>query len=89
MQVLPAAVYAMCLVASTACALLLIRSYVQSRTTLLLWSALCFVLLALNNLLVVIDLLVLPAMVDLRPLRQLASLAAISVLIYGFIWESE
>jgi uncharacterized membrane protein len=53
-----------------------------------LWSALCFVLLAINNLLVVIDLLVLPS-VDLVPLRNLASLAAVSVLLFGFIWETE
>lgn len=87
-QLLPAMVYTMCLATSTACALLLSRSYAQSRTKLLLWSALCFVLLALNNLLVVIDLLVLPA-ADLRPFRQLTSLLAVSVLLYGFVWESE
>jgi hypothetical protein len=55
---------------------------------LLLSSALCFVLLALNNLFVVIDLLIFPA-VDLVPLRHLASLAAVSVLLFGFIWEAE
>jgi hypothetical protein len=81
-------IYGMCLLTSAGCAFLLVRSYAQSRARLLLWSALCFVLLAINNLLVVIDLLVLPT-VDLVPLRNLASLAAVGVLVFGFIWETE
>ena len=88
MQALPATVYALCLAASTGCAVLLIRSYLQSGMKLILWSALCFVLLALNNLLVVVDLVILPT-IDLRPLRQLSSFLAVSMLIFGFIWESE
>jgi hypothetical protein len=83
-----AAVYLLCLAASAGCAALLVRSYAVNRARLLLWSAACFVLLAFNNLLVVIDLLLLPA-VDLLVLRQLASLAAITVLIVGFVWDSD
>ncbi len=85
---LQAIIYSLCLLTSAGCALLLVRSYGQSRAKLLLWSALCFVLLALNNLLVVIDLLLLPS-VDLIPLRNLTSLAAVSTLLFGFIWEAE
>ena len=83
-----AAVYLLCLAASGACAVLLVRSYARSRAKLLLWSAVCFVLLSLNNLLVVLDLLVLPQ-IDLVPLRHMASLAGLGALIYGFIWEVE
>jgi len=83
-----AIIYSLCLLTSAGCAVLLVRSYVHSRARLLLWSALCFVLLAVNNLFVVIDLLILPT-VDLVPLRNLASLAAVSVLLFGFIWETE
>ncbi len=83
---LQAVIYVLCLVTSGACALLLLRSYGRTRSQLLLWSALCFALLSLNNLLVVVDLLVLPS-VDLVPLRHLTSLAAVSVLLYGFIWK--
>jgi hypothetical protein len=54
-----------------------------------LWSALCFLLLAVNNLLVVVDLVILPTTIDLSPLRHLASLAAVSVLLFGFVWETE
>lgn len=81
------AVYLLCLFASLVCAGLLVRSYVRNRTKLLLWSAACFSLLALNNLLLVVDLLILPTTIDLLLVRILSSLAAVSVLLYGFIWE--
>lgn len=83
-----AIIYLLCLAASAGCAGLLARSYLRSRARLLLWSAACFLLIALNNLFVVIDLLVLPS-VDLIPLRRLASLSAVAVLLFGFIWETE
>lgn len=79
-------VYALCFVTSAMCGGLLVRSFLRSRTRLLLWSAACFVLLALNNLLVVIDLVFLPS-IDLSPLRVAASLAAASTLLFGFVWE--
>jgi hypothetical protein len=83
-----AIIYSLCLLASAGCAFLLVRSYRHSGARLLLWSALCFILLAVNNLLVVIDLLIFPS-ADLVSLRHLASLAAVSVLLFGFIWETE
>ena len=83
-----AIVFLLCLITSAACAALLVRSYVRTHTRLLLWTAVCFVLLAINNLFVVLDVLLLPA-VELLPFRQLASLSAISVLLVGFIWEAD
>jgi hypothetical protein len=85
-SVLATTVYALCLVTSAVCGWLLVRSFLRNRTRLLLWSAACFVLLAVNNLLVVIDLVFLPA-VDLSPFRVIASLAASSTLLFGFVWE--
>ncbi|HYD27785.1 DUF5985 family protein [Brevundimonas sp.] len=82
----PEAVYGLCLLTSAVCAGLLIRSYSRSRQPLLLWSAACFSLLAINNLLVVLDMVVLHG-TDLSAARQLTSLAAVGVLLYGFIWE--
>lgn len=82
----PSAVYLLCLVTSGTCAVLLARGYLRHRTRMLLWSAACFALLALNNLLVVIDILMLPN-VDLTLLRTLCSLVAVGTLLYGFIWE--
>ena len=80
------AVYILCLATSMLCAALLIRSYWRSKTQLLLWSAACFGLLAVNNLLVVFDLLVLTT-VDLSLWRVLTSLAAVLTILYAFIFE--
>jgi hypothetical protein len=80
-------VYLLCLLTSAACGWLLVRSFLRTRTTLLLWTAICFVLFAVTNLLVVIDLVLLPADIDLQLLRYSTSLVAIGTLLYGFIWE--
>jgi len=82
----PGLIYSVCLLTSAVCAALLIRSYLSSRQPLLLWSAGCFCLLALNNLAVVLDMVVLPG-ADFSIVRQATALAAVAVLLYGFIWE--
>ena len=82
----PAVVYGLCLLTSAICAAMLMRAYGRARQPLLLWSAACFSLLALNNLMVVLDMVVLPH-VDFSLPRQLTALAAVCVLLYGFIWE--
>lgn len=89
MSVLQSLVYLLCMATSMVCLLLLIRAYQRSGVKLLLWSALCFVGLALNNLLLFADVVILPTSIDLLPIRHLTSLGAIGVLLYGFIWESE
>jgi hypothetical protein len=81
-------VYLLSLATSAVCAALLARAYLRTKTPLLLWSALCFAFLALNNLLVVVDILVLPEM-DLTAFRNVSSLIGISILLYGFIWETD
>ena len=87
-QTFPAVVYILCFLTSSACAWLLGRSYLRSRTPLLLWSSASFVLLAGNNLLLVLDLLVFLDL-SLRTGRLLLSLAAVCVLLFGFIWDLE
>lgn len=82
------AVYSMCFLTGAACAGLLARSYKAAGNRFLLWSAVCFVLLALNNLVVIVDLLLLPE-VGLRVVRQMLSLAAVGILLFGFIWDLE
>lgn len=86
---LPTAVYILCFLASIVCLVLLARSYLRTRAKLLFWSALCFVWLALNNLLVIVDIVILPTSIDLSSVRLLASLVAVSVLIFGFVWETD
>lgn len=82
------ALYLLALVTSLACMLLLFRAYAASGMRLLLWSALCFVGLSVNNALLVLDLVVFPD-ADLRLLRLAAALAGLLFLLYGFIWEAE
>jgi hypothetical protein len=84
----PTAVYFLCLITSSVCAVLLLRAYARSRTRLLLWAALSFVCLALNNLFLVADMVIFPD-VDLYLWRPVAALAAIGILLYGFVWEAE
>lgn len=89
MRTFQAAVYLLCFATSLLCLILLVRTYVRKRTRLLMWTALCFVGLAINNLLVFVDVVLLPNSIDLVPLRNLTTLAALGVLLYGFIWESD
>jgi hypothetical protein len=84
-----ALVYLLCMLTSIACLLLLVRGYRRTRAKLLLWCSLCFVGLTLNNMFVVVDELVLGPEIDLRPVRVIFQLAALAVLIYGFIWEAD
>jgi Family of unknown function (DUF5985) len=73
---------------SVACMLLLFRAYARTGVRLLLWSALCFVCLAVHNVLLFFDLVVFPD-IDLRPYRLAAALLGVLFLLYGFIWEIE
>ncbi len=82
------AVYTLCALTSVACAVLLLRAYRASRTPLLFWSSLCFIGLALNNALLILDFMVLPS-VDLSILRSSVALAALTVLVGGLVWESK
>lgn len=79
-------VYVLCALTSLACAVLLLRGYLRTRVRLLLWSGLCFVGLALNNALLVVDENTL--VTDLSNLRTLPALAGVALLVYGLIWDS-
>jgi len=87
-EIFPATVYFLCFATSSACAWLLARSYARTGARLLLWSALCFLFLAANNLVVIFDLLVVPDE-DYRLARLLLSMSAVGVLLFGFIWDLE
>jgi hypothetical protein len=83
-----AAVYLLCTVTSLACAVLLGRGYRRSRARLLLWSALCFLGLTVENMALFVDMVILPEY-DLALWRNLVALAAVSTLLFGLIWELE
>ena len=73
---------------SLTCMVLLFRAYAANGVRLLLWSALCFVCLSANNVLLFFDLVIFPE-VDLRMFRLAAALAGVLFLLYAFVWEAE
>jgi hypothetical protein len=81
-------IYVLCALTSIVSAALLLRSYAATRTRLLLWSSLCFVGLAANNVLLFVDLVVVPG-VDLSLPRALLSFGAVALLNFGLIWDSK
>jgi hypothetical protein len=80
------AIYFFCAAMSSACAFLLLAAYRANRTRLLLWCGVCFVGLALNNVLVFVDIVLVPT-IDLRLLRGATALIGLGLLIFGLIWE--
>jgi hypothetical protein len=84
------ALFSLAALTSLACTALLFRGYSRTGVRLLLWSALCFVCLTVNNVLLFVDIVLAPTVdVDLRVLRQSAALIGIGFLLYAFIWEAE
>src|ERR1051326_1851899 len=84
---MPEAVYVLCAATSILCAVLLARSYRRGPTRLLAWSAWCFLGLAINNVLLVVDLVVVPD-VDLALARSITAVVAMLLLVIGLVWES-
>jgi hypothetical protein len=80
------ALYLLCAITSAFCALLFARSYKRSGTRLLLWSALCFGGMALNNVLLLVDKAT-PTL-DLSVSRSAPALVGVCLLLYGLIWDS-
>jgi len=81
-------VYILCAVTSGVCAFLLLRHYKRSRAGLLFWSGICFVCFALSNVLLFVDLVILPN-VDLSLYRNLINLFGVGLLLYGLICKTE
>jgi hydrogenase/urease accessory protein HupE len=83
-----AIIYFLCAFTAALCAWLLLHAYRRGRYRLLLWSGLCFAGLTVNNALLVLDKVALPA-IDLSVARTLVALLAMMVLLYGLIWDTE
>jgi len=81
-------VYTLCALASSICAIVLIREYFRHRTPLLLWSSLSFTSFAVSNALVFTDFVVFPK-IDLSTLRAGSACVAIALLLFGLVWKSE
>jgi hypothetical protein len=81
-------VYVLCAGTCLFCAVLLLRGYRQSRVTLLFWSGLCFVGLMIDNIMLYVDLVVVPD-VNLAIWRKLPGFIATVLLVFGLVWESK
>ena len=81
-------IYAFMTLVALLCAVLLARGYLQSRSRLLMWSALCFAGFTLSNSMLVVDQVLFPAF-DLYRLRLVVTAASLAVLVYGLIMDSD
>jgi hypothetical protein len=71
-----------------ASSILLLRGYMRDKMNLLLWSGVCFAGLAVSNLLVFVDLVMLPN-ANLYLVRLITAAASMALLLFGLIWESD
>ena len=81
-------VYILCAVTSLACAVLLVRAYLRSRSPLLLWSSVCFVGLLINNVVLVVDVVLTTNEVDLLLVRDLTNTSSVVARVIGLLWSS-
>ena len=75
---------ATCLLSAT----LLLRAFFRLHERLLLWNGICFVGLMLENVMLYIDVVVVPD-VDFSLWRKLPGLVGLIVLLFGLIWDSK
>lgn len=80
-------VYLLCAATSSLCAGLLLRGYRRTGARLLFWSALCFIGLALNNVMLIVDVRIVPG-IDLSTWRMVPAVVGAALLLYGLIWET-
>jgi hypothetical protein len=85
----PALVYILCFLTCALCAVLLVRSWHKTRTRLLLWVAVSFIFLAINNFFLLADTTLTPPDTDLSALRVGSAVIAVAILLFGLVWEAE
>jgi hypothetical protein len=84
---MPLLVYILCAVTSLCCAGLLARQYNRRGGRLLLWSSASFACFAASNLVLFVDLVLVPNM-DLTLYRTAITLTAVILMLAGLIWET-
>jgi hypothetical protein len=80
-------VYILCGLTSLSCTLLLFGRYRKTRVDLLFWSAIGFFAFTITNVLLYVDLVMVPDM-DLAILRNSITLVGTTLLLYGLIRNS-
>jgi hypothetical protein len=78
--------YLLCAATALVCVALLLRAFVRTGVRLLLWSGICFIALSLENVLLFLDMVVLPD-VELKLWRNLVALSGLLCLLFGLIWD--
>jgi hypothetical protein len=81
------AIYIACAITSAGCAWMLFRGFARGGPRLLLWAALCFVALALDNVILYVDLVLTPTM-DLFYYRTVVAAVGMVILLCGLVGES-
>ncbi len=85
---MPGLVYLLCAATSFLCAALLCRGFVRTGVRLLLYSGICFVGFTIDNIVLYLDVIVIPE-IDISLIRRLPGLLALVVLLFGLVWESK
>jgi hypothetical protein len=80
-------IYILSAATSLTCSLLLLRGYRRGGGRLLLWSAICFAGLTIDNIVLLVDVYVVPQF-SLDIVRKVAGLVGLVLLIYGLVWET-
>jgi hypothetical protein len=80
-------VYILCALTSIICAILLLRAYRLTRNRLTFWSAICFGCLAVNNIFLILDMVVVENQ-DLSVFRTIPLLFGAIVMVYGTVLEA-
>ena len=81
------AVFVLCALTSVAVAALLWRGWRRTRATLLFWTSLGFFGFVVNNVMLVVDEVIVTDR-DLHLTRDVSSVVAVAVILFGFIWTT-
>jgi hypothetical protein len=84
---MPETIYLLCALSSVVCVGLLVRGWYLQRERLLVWSAVCFAALAVQNCILFVDLVLFPE-TDLTVWRNIVGLTGVASLMAGLIWET-
>jgi len=79
--------YILCALTALICTVLLSRAYMRTGVRFLVWAALCFGALTIENVVLFLDREVIHNM-DLSPLRNGVALLGLLALLYGLIWDT-
>jgi len=82
------AVYILCMLTTLGCSWLLLARFRRTRTRLLLWCGVCFLALSLENVMLFVDLVLVPD-TDFSAIRRSIPLVGVAVLLYGLIFDLE